>query len=70
MENLLTWDDTFEIACALRESHPYVNMEDVSLTMIFQWTVDLPEFQDDPALVNDTILLAIYQEWFEEVNPI
>jgi FeS assembly protein IscX len=28
--------------------------------------IALPNFSDDPGLVNDEILSAIYQEWFEE----
>jgi FeS assembly protein IscX len=32
--------------------------------------VALPHFVDDPQLANDMILQAIYQEWFEEVNPV
>ena len=42
-------------------------MEDVSLQMIYQWTISLKDFDDDPTLVNDDILLAIYQDWFEEI---
>jgi FeS assembly protein IscX len=38
--------------------------------MIFRWTLEIPEFEDDPELANDSILSAIYQEWFEEVNPV
>jgi len=26
--------------------------------------------KDDPELANDEILLAICQEWYEEINPI
>lgn len=38
--------------------------------MVFEWTIELPEFDDDRELANDGILAAIYQEWFEEVNPV
>jgi FeS assembly protein IscX len=54
----------------LRERYPKVKLEDVSLGMIFHWTITLPEFNDDPVLANDSILTEIYQEWFEEVNPV
>jgi FeS assembly protein IscX len=70
MEEGLTWDDSFEIALALKERFPDANLEDVSLGLIFLWTVQLPGFSDDPELANDTILSAIFQEWFEEVNPL
>jgi FeS assembly protein IscX len=65
----LTWEDSYAIALALRERYPDISLEDVSLSMIYQWTLLLAGFQDDPSLANDSILAAIYQEWFEEANP-
>ena len=67
---LLTWDDSFAIALALRAQHPEISLEDVSLLMIYRWTLALPDFSDDPELANQEILAAIYQEWFEEANPL
>ena len=67
---MLTWDDSYAIALALREQHPQIDLEAVSLEMIYRWTLALPEFDDDPALANDGILTAIVQEWLEEANPI
>lgn len=62
----LTWESTYAIALELRRRHPGVNIEDVSLRQIYEWTMELSEFEDDPALANDDILYAIYQDWFEE----
>jgi FeS assembly protein IscX len=62
----LTWESTYAIALELRRQHPDVNMAQVSLQQIHDWTVALQEFEDDPALSNDDILGAIYQDWFEE----
>jgi FeS assembly protein IscX len=45
---------------------PEINLEEVSLMMIYHWTLGLPGFDDDPQLANDDILAAIYQEWYEE----
>jgi FeS assembly protein IscX len=67
---MLTWDDSYAIALALREQRPQIDLESVSLEMIYRWTVALPEFEDDPALANDDILAAIVQEWLEEANPL
>jgi len=64
----LTWDDSFAIAQALRASFPSIDLEEVSLNMIYRWTLALPGFDDDPQLANDAVLAAIYQEWFEEVT--
>jgi FeS assembly protein IscX len=66
MTESLNWESTYAIALALKAAHPKVNLENISLQMIFNWTVALPAFEDDPALANDEILAAIYQEWFEE----
>ncbi len=62
----LHWDATFAIAMELRRNHKDVNIEEVTLQQIFDWTLELSEFEDDPALVNDDILYAIYQDWYEE----
>ena len=62
----LTWESTYAIALELRRQHKDVNIEDVSLQQIYKWTLQLPEFEDDPSLANDDILYAIYQDWFEE----
>ena len=67
---MLTWDDSYAIALALCESHPDVRLEQVSLEMIYRWTLALPGFQDEGELANDAIISAIYQEWLEELNPI
>lgn len=70
MEDALTWDDSFAIARALMTQHPEIDLEDVSLGQVLEWTQALPNFDDDPNLSNDAILMAIYREWFEEVNSI
>ena len=62
----LTWDSTYAIALELRREHPDADLEQVSLQQIYNWTLTLSDFEDDPALVNDDILSAIYQDWFEE----
>lgn len=63
----LTWESTYAIALELKRRHPDENLENVSLGQIYEWTIALQEFEDDPALANDDILAAIYQDWFEEI---
>lgn len=70
MSDPLTWEDSYAIALELRRIFPNVSFENISLSMIYHWTIELPDFDDDPDLVNDSILSAIYQEWFEEDNPL
>ena len=61
----LNWDAVYSVALELRRAHPAVNLQNVSLAQIFEWTIALPGFDDDPALCNDEILESIYQEWYE-----
>lgn len=70
MDEPLTWENSYAIALALQKLFPFAQLEDVSLNMIYHWTIALNGFQDDPELANDSILEAIYQEWFEEANPV
>ncbi len=69
-EESLSWEDSYPIALALMKLHPAVDLEEVSLGMIYTWTIALPQFDDDRELANEAILAAIYQEWFEEANPL
>ncbi len=63
----LTWESSYAIALELKRLHPGANLEDVTLQKIYEWTLKLPDFEDDPALCNDEILASIYQEWYEEL---
>ena len=62
----LTWESTYAIALELRKQYPNIEIEAVTLRQIYEWTLVLSEFEDDPALANDDILYAIYQDWYEE----
>jgi FeS assembly protein IscX len=70
MPDFLTWDDSFAIAKALIQKYPNLALENISLQDIYIWTLELHDFSDEPQLANDEILMAIYQEWFEEVNAV
>ena len=70
MADCLNWDDSYAIARELIRRFPDIDLQNVSLQMIFRWTIELKDFCDETNLANDEILAAIYQEWFEEVNPI
>lgn len=66
MTESLNWESTYAIALALKAAYPEIDLTDVSLNMIYAWTIALENFEDEPALANDQILAAIYQDWFEE----
>jgi len=67
MNEPLTWESTYAIALALKAEYPAIDMETVTLGDVQRWTMALEDFDDDPALVNDEILSAIYQDWYEEI---
>lgn len=65
---MLSWDASYEIVLALQAAYPKVEIESVSLERLNQMIVALPQFGDDPSLVNDGILMDILREWYEESN--
>ena len=69
MEDLY-WDGAYAIARRLQASQPHADLSQVTLNMIYNWVVALPDFKDDPQLANDELLAAIYQEWYEETHPV
>ncbi len=64
----LNWETSYAIARELMQRHADVDIQHVSLQQIFSWTLQLEDFDDDPALCNDEILSSIYQEWYEELT--
>ena len=63
----LTWEATYAIVDALQERYPLRDLEEVSLEQIYRWVLALPDFDDDPALANDEILMDIYREWLDRL---
>ena len=61
----LNWDSVYAVALELRSAHPNIEMQDLTLRQIYDWTIALPDFRDAPSLCNDEILASIYQEWYE-----
>jgi FeS assembly protein IscX len=70
MAEELYWDSPYAIALRLMAQHPEVDLSSVTLRMLYNWVIALPEFRDDPQLANDDLLAAIFQEWLEERNPL
>ena len=62
----LYWDSSYAVARRLIAAHPNVDLSAVTLNMLSNWVIALPDFVDDPQLVNDDLLQAICQEWYEE----
>lgn len=66
MTQELFWDSTYAIVQALLEQHPNLSPEEVGLAELEQLVIRLPNFVDEPALVNERILLDILVTWYEE----
>ena len=66
----LYWDGAFAIARQLQAAQPQIDLSQVTLNMIYNWVIALPDFKDDPELANDDLLAAIFQEWYEETHPL
>lgn len=64
--HLLYWDASYEIVLALNAAYPSVDLDAISLEQLYRWIVNLPNFADDPELVNEGILIDILREWYEE----
>ena len=63
----MKWTEVQEIAIQLSEAHPDVDPLKVNVVDLMQWTMALPEFDDDPKHCGERILEGIQQAWIEEV---
>ncbi len=62
----LRWTDVQEIAIALEEAHPDVDVVNLRFTDLWKWVQALPDFDDDPNRSNEKILEAIQMAWIDE----
>ena len=62
----LRWTDVTDIAIALDEAHPDVDVLSIRFTDLHRWVMELPDFKDDPARSNEKILEAIQMAWLDE----
>ena len=68
--SVLFWDSTYAIVLALMMHHPDYGPDDVGLIELAAIVRSLPGFADDPALVNERILLDIQTVWYEEMTDL
>ncbi len=62
----LRWTDVRDIAIALEETHPDVDVVNLRFTDLWKWVQALPDFADDPNKSNEKILEAIQMAWLDE----
>lgn len=64
----LKWTDTLDIALALIDEHPDQDPTQVRFTDLYEWVLDLEEFDDDPDRCGEKVLEAIQQTWIDEAD--
>ncbi|MHB1531053.1 Fe-S cluster assembly protein IscX [Acidithiobacillus sulfuriphilus] len=62
----MRWTDTLDIAMALDEAHPDVDVAHIRFTDLHRWVVELPAFADDPEKSSERALEAIQMAWLAE----
>lgn len=62
----LRWTEAREIAIALEDAHPDVDVVNLRFTDLWQWVQDLPDFADDPKRSSEKHLEAIQMAWLDE----
>lgn len=64
----MKWADIHDIAIELSEQKPDIDPITVRFTDLWQWVLDLEEFDDDKDRCNEKILEAIQAAWIEELD--
>ncbi len=62
----LLWTDVREIAIALEEHHPQIDILHIRFTDLWKMVQALPGFSDDPQRSSEKILEAIQMTWLDE----
>ncbi len=62
----LKWTDVRDIAIALDDAHPDIDVVNLRFTDLWKWVQALPDFADDPNKSNEKILEAIQMAWLDE----
>ena len=63
----LKWTDTQELAIALSDKYPQVDPTTIRFTDLYQWVLDLEDFDDEPMRSGEKILEAIQMAWIDEI---
>lgn len=62
----MRWTDVEDIAIALEETYPEMDILSLRFTDLWQRIQNLPGFRDDPQRSNEKILEAIQMAWLQE----
>lgn len=64
----MRWTDTQDIAIELYEKYPDVDPQYVNFPEMYQWILELEDFEDDPKHSGEKILEAIQMAWIDEAS--
>ena len=62
----MRWTDIHDIALALEDAYPTVDILSVRFTDLWKWVQALPGFEGDSESSNERILEAIQMAWLDE----
>jgi FeS assembly protein IscX len=62
----MKWADVRDIAMALEDTYPDVEILGVRFTDLHRWVCELPDFADDPEASSEKTLEAIQMTWLDE----
>nr|WP_221765656.1 Fe-S cluster assembly protein IscX [Methyloradius palustris] len=65
---LMKWTDSLDIAIALYDKFPELDPKTIRFTDLYQWVLDLEEFDDEPSKCGEKILEAIQLAWIDEAE--
>ncbi|HEY0269099.1 MAG TPA: Fe-S cluster assembly protein IscX [Methyloradius sp.] len=64
----MKWTDSLDIGIALYDKFPELDPKTIRFTDLYQWVLDLEEFDDDPNKCGEKILEAIQLAWIGEAE--
>ncbi|HCI48963.1 MAG: Fe-S assembly protein IscX [Alphaproteobacteria bacterium RIFCSPLOWO2_01_FULL_45_8] len=62
----MKWTDIYDIAIALEEKYPDVDILNIRFTDLWTWVQNLENFDDDPEHSSESLLEAIQMAWLDE----
>ncbi|MCE7566763.1 Fe-S cluster assembly protein IscX [Aliivibrio fischeri] len=62
----LRWIDSRDIAIELLDKYPDTDPKTVRFTDLYQWVLELEDFDDDPKHSGEKVLEAIVLCWMDE----
>lgn len=64
----MNWQDTYDIAYALAEAHPDVDVRYIRFTDLHAWILALDGFVGAPDDSSEGLLEAIQMAWLDEID--